>query len=561
MSSLIDSSHEDIFAPAAATTRGTVPAGHLQRDRWKTAREALVCLSLANLLFLNVAKNLEDPSWGYRTHWGFMGLAAFGCNTLLMAAAVWLLSVGLSRTGSDIPAKAGRFLFFLLVLRSLDTVAHLVWMQARLPAVSADGALGRWLIRAAAGGLILFVLLRFERVAWRVGTTVLLVLSPLLPINAVLAARNVFASKVDSTPLPKTYVPSGRSGRVLVLIFDELDQRFTFAGRPSDVPLPELDRLRAESFYATSAYSPASFTIQSVPSMLTGRRVQAVTARPDDLLLLYPGATKPVPWSQQPNIFRSARQIGANTGLAGWYHPYCRILGQDLTSCVSVDGMYPDASNFTENLLDHYRRIDNTFTQLVRFGMKRDRVYSSRAYQTMHDPAIQMACDGRLQLVLLHWPIPHPPGIFNRTTHRVAAAGPANYLDNLILADKTLRELRMAMQQSGVWDRTSIIVTADHHYRADLWRKEYGSASELRETAGTGTHRLIPFLVHFAGSRPSTTYDGSFSGVLLHDIVLGILEGKLHNNEDLTAWLDQNRTEIPIDEQYTNTPSWKGMPD
>src|SRR2546425_7901138 len=33
------------------------------------------------------------------------------------------------------------------------------------------------------------------------------------------------------------------------------------------------------------------------------------------------------------NLFRRARALGYDTALIGWYHPYCRVLGSDLTRC------------------------------------------------------------------------------------------------------------------------------------------------------------------------------------------------------------------------------------
>ena len=47
--------------------------------------------------------------------------------------------------------------------------------------------------------------------------------------------------------------------------------------------------------------------------------------------------------------------------------------------------------------------------------------------------------DQRIRFAFLHMPIPHPPGIYDRTTHQLSSHG--DYLDNLVLADETLGAL------------------------------------------------------------------------------------------------------------------------
>ena len=58
-------------------------------------------------------------------------------------------------------------------------------------------------------------------------------------------------------------------------------QRYlAFDGRPKSISLPELDRLRQESVFASNAYPAARITLTAIPAMTTGRLVRA--ARPLD---------------------------------------------------------------------------------------------------------------------------------------------------------------------------------------------------------------------------------------------------------------------------------------
>ncbi len=110
------------------------------------------------------------------------------------------------------------------------------------------------------------------------------------------------------------------------IIFDELSQTIAFGNRPPGLSLPNLDRLKQESFYATAAEPPAATTLASLPSLIVGQKVlEAASEGPRDLLLKLESKPGAVPWSSLPNVFDSARDLGFNTALVGWYHPYGRV--------------------------------------------------------------------------------------------------------------------------------------------------------------------------------------------------------------------------------------------
>src|SRR5712691_7888710 len=121
---------------------------------------------------------------------------------------------------------------------------------------------------------------------------------------------------------------SGPAPRLIWLLFDELDQR-----QPS-VALPELDRLRTESFAATHAFQTGGYTMVAIPSLLSGRiYTNADMADADSLMVRPEGSEREFDWRDEPNVFRRARELGVNAAVAGWHHPYCRVLGDSLVRC------------------------------------------------------------------------------------------------------------------------------------------------------------------------------------------------------------------------------------
>jgi len=164
-------------------------------------------------------------------------------------------------------------------------------------------------------------------------------MSPLAFINLVgiaLAIRGLEhpSHQITDPPLaPLSPVRDGQA-RVVWIIFDEADQRLGFEQRPANLQMPEFDRFRHESLYATNAYPPGTNTLESLPGLTTGQRIlMASIKNARELALTLADTGKVVLWEDLPSVFDSARALGVNTALVGWHHPYDRVLGRSLNYC------------------------------------------------------------------------------------------------------------------------------------------------------------------------------------------------------------------------------------
>jgi len=347
-----------------------------------------------------------------------------------------------------------------------------------------------------------------------------------------------------AAPLP----PRPGGTRVVWIIFDELSQAIAFGNRPADLALPNLDRLRQESFYATSAASPANFTEMSLPCLILGDEVTAASPTgPGDLRVKLRSREAIVLWSKLPNVFDTARGLGYNTALVGWFHPYGRVISHSLTKCYwTAGGLAPGVEEPTADqpLFDAMRdRVGLQFMALPVVGhlpgvdpavyyrrekMKRLEFLNARAREIVSDPEIGLA--------LIHLPVPHPPAIYDRARGELSA-GKRSYLDNVALVDRELGMLRRAMENAGVWDGTTVLVSADHGWRTWMWR---GSNIWTPEDESVSHQQTmgVPFLVKLAGETAPATYSKPFNTLVTRRLITAILQGQVKDEADVRAVIE-----------------------
>ncbi|MGH2393178.1 MAG: hypothetical protein ACRDGH_06720, partial [Candidatus Limnocylindria bacterium] len=165
----------------------------------------------------------------------------------------------------------------------------------------------------------------------------------------------------------------------------------------------------------------------------------------------------------------------------------------------------------------------------------------AQRFAELADLAIRTATDSRFGLVLLHLPLPQPPGIYDRATERltpwsVTGAAPG-YLDNLALADRIVGDLRRGIGRANLGDRTWIVVSSDQWWR--------GSAA----FDGQVDHR-VPFLIRPPGGGRASHVDVAFNTLITHDLLLAILRGFISDTRDTAAWLARQSAAPPRD--YTS---------
>ncbi len=409
-----------------------------------------------------------------------------------------------------------------------------------------------WPVTVAVCAVPLLLALRRPRRASRLMRSGLLYSWPVLILILFAAVRgSLLLGKSDYAdgPFAPPFPASPDRPRVVWIIFDELSQTIAFGNRPPGLSLPNLDRLKQESFYATAAEPPGATTLVSLPSLIVGQKVlEAANGGPRDLLLKLESKPGMVPWGSLPNVFDSARDLGFNTALVGWYHPYGRVLHRSLTECYWTSGWEDPAivqpvqpESFADSMRNRIREELLTLplaghlpgapreTFIRRQKLVKFTYLDGRARQVVSDPGIGLA--------LIHLPVPNPPAIFDRADGALSYRLLSSYEDDMALVDLELGRLRQAIEDAGLGARTAILVSADHGWRTYSWRGTVDWTSEDEALSHQDTLG-IPFLLKLPGQTAGSVYGQRFNTVITRRTITAILNGQLSDPAAIAALIE-----------------------
>ena len=431
----------------------------------------------------------------------------------------------------------------------------IVWVALLrgLPFDATEALATRWVTLMVVGiaGALGFAMVSRPLIAGPALRKTLLFASPALAcsvaiglVTQVTSRSEAYADEPHVSPLspPKSAV------RVVWIVFDELSEAIAFRNRPSGLALPNFDQLRSTGFEATAADAPAQSTLQSVPSLITGgRSTSAVPRGPRTLILGTAESTGERDWRSTPNVFDRARELGINAAIAGWYHPYGRVLNHSVIESawmaapmmLALEDQSGEPSLLTR--LRHRMALPLAWIPVAgRVAASGARAYytgeTKRQTEELMAKVLEFVGDHRVQLVFLHLPMPHPPAV---------AETEAGYRGGLKAADEALGSIRGAISKAGLVESSILIVTSDHGWRPGTWHRGllWTSADEQLLSVVTGTPlEAIPFLIHFPDQTGQLLYRTPFNTVVTADLVIDILRRQVQSPSDVAAWIDSRRS-------------------
>ena len=528
-------------------------------------REPAIAFSLANLCYFPVWREiLPGAPLLY-----FLRDAPTHATLLTAIAGVFILSLlfwgaALSaRHAGGVWVQAVRLLFMAVVLSALNSFrkqAPPVALRALLPSIGATV----WLVIGAIGAVLaLAASLKWWTQIVRFTAAVTLLFFPFAVLTlgraawAVINHERSYADLADGPYAARSNAESSARGRVVWIVFDELDYRIAFERRPPGLALPEVDRFAAESLHASHAYPPSGETFLSIPALLTGKHLlRGEPQGPREMNMVVAES----PHEEElrdgsPTIFSAWRKAGGNAAAVGMCHPYCRLFNEDLIDCAWVTDYagqtrkHVPGLGVAETAMIHVADVLGGFPLMTNLGVRRsliNRTGGARAkrqalgvarFERLLSESKRMLEANEADLLYLHLSVPHVPFIYDREKGVLVDNGRRSYADNLALMDKTLGEFRRIMEAKGTWDTSTVLVTSDHWFRFNLW-KPWKSDNENVQL-GKETDMRVPLMLKLPQQREGIVYERPFSTTPISSLLMA-LGSDVRTPQDAARWLDEH---------------------
>lgn len=370
--------------------------------------------------------------------------------------------------------------------------------------------------------------------------------------------------------------------RVIWILLDELSYQQVYERRLPGLQLPAFDALAAQATVFTHTVPAGIQTEEVIPSLLTGEPVDRIRASSDGRQLSIHNSHTDA-WQgfdEHDTVFQDALNLNYSTAVAGWYNPYCRILPDVLDRCFwtfayPADNTMAPRASLRSNLFNPWMRFfgdglgKRVASSLLNYSVPEDITAEQHLadYVALADAADRMLKDPSASFVLIHMPIPHPCGIYDRRNSRFSLTN-SNYLDNIALADRFLQHVRSELEQSGQWDASTIIVMADHSWRTKLiWEAMPEWTKEEQIASGGGQFDDRPaYIVKLPGQHTGDRIDAPFAALNTRRLFDAVLAQKIQSKEQLSAWAamqsgQSSAKASPIAPRHTDLQAMRSQPE
>ena len=445
--------------------------------------------TLAALFLYPLAGALADDAfylqWQRRD--SLEALTALLLLSLLFAAlayAVWPAAPAQSAQSGRAagPSRGGRgATLALLLIIALPLASFLAELLQQLPN---DGFLiHAWENRLLRLGLPATMLL-LAAAAWAVAPAALgrlvrtgvLALSPVaLLVTYTLATSAYYRHPVVTVEAPPAVTWSSNCRSVIALLFDELSFAYLYGDGEVKPQYPAIRELAAGATQYLHATAPAHETLVSLPGYLAARRFDDVKVEAGRLVFIdAAGRAEPFSARDADSLFAQARQLGFRTEMAGYYLPYCDLLGDLADSCRSLSFYNTSRVSSGFSPLNAIRTTFVLWPRQFPFGLLKNPPFARLQRGLVDNTAAfagrQVPASGQPVFRFVHFSIPHLPFVFAQggfeppfdplhTSPDDAYRAQIDYVDRLV------GDLVQRMKRDGSFDRSTLIVFSDHGFR------------------------------------------------------------------------------------------------
>ena len=327
-----------------------------------------------------------------------------------------------------------------------------------------------------------------------------------------------------------THEMSQRKLKVIWILFDAMDERLFTSEKVDRKYVDEFLKFRDSSIVFSHALKANGTTMANIPSMIIGRQVsKAEPVNSSSLRLWFEDNEPPVYWEAQPGVFHDVSARGLNASIVGFYHPYCRIFSGIVDRCISF--------NFRSPVHQDYPDIGTAIGEQARvlspFYRNQNAIIN---FKTILSETKSLLDSRDIDLIFVHFPISHPPSIWDRDNSRFRSGlnmwSETDYLDNVALANNTLRELRLQLENAGIWESSAILINSDHGV-STFWSSKKADDR-------------LSFVLKMPYQQHRVDFSHQIEGSLVRSLIEGIFSKKYSNVDQLIESLNNvpSKTEI-----------------
>ncbi len=446
--------------------------------------------------------------------------------SLVFAAILMPVSAAATWSTSKIVRRTGQTAFLLVLIFAVWKLSVVPLARASMALSASYGPPATYFLHLLAAATVFYLFAYLPDRTYRVARGIALAFSPFVAVSTVqLAVWLLIPSDLSSgVRSMESRQAEGAKTRVVWVLFDELDSALAFSA-DSPVRLPHFNQLRAQGFSHLGVEPSSLKTLTAIPELTTGLRTSAAEPEDQDTLRLTRGGST-VSWTSEETIFSWAALRGIRVGIAGWYHPYCRLFATEVSACefqpmgsgaqlmrtnVVAAAMPLSEAVWLQSLQEWrlvgarvFLRGSASLSKAHSLEIPYVRSAQLEAFERLREAALDYAANPGLDFVFLHLPIPHPVGIFDREAGGYSLSESANYLDNLALADRTLGEIAAGIEDAGLADRTVLVVNSDHPVR-EFWSGFPFWSEDMERRVASRESLATPLFVRMPAVQPPHT--------------------------------------------------------
>ena len=517
-------------------------------------RAALTAFGISTVMFMGLLWPLSDYLHTAIYHLSGPVSAIIG-PVLLEVGVLWLLLTFVLTWSAKHPLASGYIWVVLVLSMAYEGVEFWYWNRPNWPPVPTPVSLLFVFLFLAAIVAVPILKSRAPSQMLKIGkfgetALAFVALSGAFTIAQILFYGWSARAINDPRPLHQGSSTAPKHGRIVWIVFDELSYRQLYEHRFPDLKMPAFDRLAAESTVFTDARPEGINTEEVLPALMSGIPDTAIRSPVAGVPLSIKNAdTKQ--WQQfdpHNTVFQDALSAGYSTGVSGWYVPYCRIIPAVLDRCfwnnrapiipfVNLYSGHTFGWNAKVLFLTSLRIRAAQLRLMSRFKFSDPQVIAHQeVYKELVASGDQMLADPSLDFLLIHMPIPHPDGLYDRHTASFSLTS-KGYIDSLALCDVYLAHIRELLEKSGTWDQTSLVVMGDHSWRVPMfWRGKVLSAEEEVASEGEKYDDRPAYIVKLPGQQTPAHIDIPFAAVRTRSLFDALFQNRITTPQQLAEW-------------------------